>query len=124
VNARVIELPAGLAGDEPGGSNEEASAAARRELLEETGYEAAELRQVFEGVTSAGVTDESTTFFVARRLKKVNDKLGVGQEAITLHEVPLADLDGWLSKQMQAGTKVDGRVLAGVYLLRREFGLS
>jgi 8-oxo-dGTP pyrophosphatase MutT (NUDIX family) len=36
--ARVIELPAGLAGDEPGSRHEALIEAARRELLEETGY--------------------------------------------------------------------------------------
>src|SRR5215217_1288754 len=36
----VIELPAGLAGDEAGHEQEDLLTAARRELLEETGYEA------------------------------------------------------------------------------------
>src|SRR5262245_57499864 len=39
----VIELPAGLAGDVEGSETEELVAAARRELLEETGYEASEM---------------------------------------------------------------------------------
>ena len=38
VHARTIELPAGIIGDEPGDANETSAAAARRELLEETGY--------------------------------------------------------------------------------------
>jgi ADP-ribose pyrophosphatase len=39
VGRRVIELPAGLAGDDPALPGEELADAARRELLEETGYE-------------------------------------------------------------------------------------
>src|SRR5689334_13508981 len=37
---RVIELPAGLVGDEAGNEKESLVEAARRELLEETGFEA------------------------------------------------------------------------------------
>ena len=46
VDASVIELPAGLAGDLPNYSGEELVAAAKRELLEETGYEAAHWKMV------------------------------------------------------------------------------
>ena len=42
VGKRVIELPAGLAGDVSGQEDEELASAARRELLEETGYAADE----------------------------------------------------------------------------------
>src|SRR5205085_12602765 len=38
VGARGIELPAGLAGDAAGEESEALAAAARRELLQETGY--------------------------------------------------------------------------------------
>ena len=40
VKARVLELPAGLVGDAPGEGSEPSIEAARRELLEETGYAA------------------------------------------------------------------------------------
>ena len=42
VNRRVIDLPAGLSGDGP--ESEELVTAARRELIEETGYEARRLK--------------------------------------------------------------------------------
>src|ERR1700722_17662471 len=40
VHVRTIELPAGIIGDEPGNCGESHAEAARRELLEETGYAA------------------------------------------------------------------------------------
>src|SRR5688572_20554979 len=57
----VIELPAGLVGDEAGHEQEALSDAARRELLEETGYEAAAMEFLAEGAPSAGITDEIIT---------------------------------------------------------------
>src|SRR5437588_9174907 len=62
VGKNVIELPAGLAGDDHGAQNmsngEELIDAARRELLEETGYEAQSMELLTEGTPSAGITDE------------------------------------------------------------------
>jgi ADP-ribose pyrophosphatase len=119
VDARVIELPAGLVGDEAEAGGEPLLEAARRELLEETGYEAASVQEVFTGVTSAGLTDETTTFVLASGLRKVSDSIGVGDEQIELHLAPLDELDTWLDRWQGSGRKVDARVLAGVYLLRR-----
>ncbi|MEC8160118.1 MAG: NUDIX hydrolase, partial [Planctomycetota bacterium] len=58
VQASVIEFPAGLAGDIEGKRNESLEAAARRELLEETGFEAQNMTEIFTGPSSAGLTDE------------------------------------------------------------------
>jgi ADP-ribose pyrophosphatase len=46
VGARVIELPAGLAGDAKGHEKEDLADAARRELLEETGYVARRMERL------------------------------------------------------------------------------
>ena len=119
VAANVIELPAGLAGDEPGASTEDLMEAARRELLEETGYEAAQMKQVFAGVTSAGITDELITFFVARGLTKKGSGGGTGHEKITLHHVPLTQFDEWLVHKLHAGCMADARLYTGIYLLRQ-----
>lgn len=119
VGARVIEIPAGLAGDDAGAEGEPLDAAARRELLEETGYEAEEMLELLSTVASAGLTDEEMTLFLARGLRKTTSGGGVAGENITIHEAPLADLDRWLAEKQQAGIKVDGRVLAAAYILLR-----
>src|SRR6478672_1057017 len=70
VGARVIELPAGLAGDVAGQEAEDLATAALRELLEETGYEADVMTEVGAGAASAGMTDEIITLFLAAGLRK------------------------------------------------------
>lgn len=119
VGSRVIELPAGLAGDDKEHRGEDLAAAARRELLEETGYESARFEQVAEGPPSAGMTDEIITFFVARGLRKTGEAKGDGSEDITVHEVPLGKIDGWLADRQQEGRRVDLKVYAGLYFARR-----
>src|SRR5215213_8200947 len=52
VGRNVIELPAGLVGDEPGRADEALEAAARRELIEETGYDAHRLIPIANCATS------------------------------------------------------------------------
>lgn len=119
VRARVVEFPAGLAGDIAGAEDEHLEEAARRELLEETGYEAAEIHHTFDGTSSAGMTDEVVSFFVAGGLRKVAEGGGDESEEIELHEVALADIDGWLRERQQAGCMIDSRIYAGLYLLLR-----
>jgi ADP-ribose pyrophosphatase len=53
LDARVLDLPMGLSGDVHGAEGEDMREAARRELLEETGYEAAGLELLGQGPTSA-----------------------------------------------------------------------
>jgi ADP-ribose pyrophosphatase len=111
----VIELPAGLAGDVAGQETEELAAAARRELLEETGYEAGEMIYLAEGAASAGITDEVITLFRATGLQKTGTGEGDGSEDITVHEVPLADVRRWLEERRTAGSLIDLKVFAGLY---------
>ena len=71
VGRRVIEIPAGLAGDIEGKENESLTAAAKRELSEETGYEAQRMEYLTEGPSSAGLSTEVISFFRAAELEKV-----------------------------------------------------
>src|SRR5207249_1185457 len=112
---RVIEIPAGLAGDADGHENEELLLAAQRELREETGYEADQWQQVGEGVTSAGMSDEIVTLFLATKLTKVCDAPGDGSEEITLHEVEIGSVESWLKTQMRDGALVDLKVYSALY---------
>ena len=110
----VIELPAGLAGDSAGLEGEPLEQAARRELLEETGYEAREMIRLLEGASSAGITDETVTLFLARHLTRVSDGGGSGGECITVHEVPVKELIPWLLKQIAAGKTLDLKLFSGL----------
>jgi ADP-ribose pyrophosphatase len=115
----VIELPAGLVGDEPGGEAESLATAARRELLEETGFVAEDLECVAEGPPSPGITDELITFVSAKDVRRVEKGGGVGSEQIDVHVVPMADLHQWLDDQRAGGKAVDIKIYAGLYALAR-----
>ena len=65
VHARTIELPAGIIGDQAGCSNESQAEAARRELLEETGYAADNFVSLMTGPSCSGLTSERVTLFRA-----------------------------------------------------------
>jgi ADP-ribose pyrophosphatase len=117
VGGPVIELPAGLVGDRPDEADEDLATAARRELLEETGYEARQIRPLAAGPPSAGLSSEVVTFLLAADLRRVGPGGGDEHEAITVHEVPLAGVPDWLAGQARAGRLVDPKVYAGLYLL-------
>jgi ADP-ribose pyrophosphatase len=119
VGKKVVELPAGLSGDDEGGKDEPLEMSARRELLEETGYEATAMERLFEGPPSAGVTSEIVTFFLATGLVKRHEGGGVGHEEITAHAVSLGAVEEWLTARERAGSLVDVKVFAGLYFAHR-----
>ena len=117
VAAPVIELPAGLVGDEPGTENEAARTAAARELEEETGYRAGSLEWVGHGPSSAGLSSEIIHFFTARELTRVGPGGGTGNEDITVLTVALAEVDEWLAARVDDGCLIDPKVYAGLWWL-------
>ena len=116
LDAPVVELPAGLVGDEAGKETESLEDAARRELLEETGYECTDIRRLTTGTTSPGITDDRLTVFHATGLRRVAEGGGVEGEGITVHEVPLAGLDTWLGERERGGSLIDLKIHAGLRL--------
>ncbi len=113
VDGRVIDLPAGLAGDVE--ATEELATAAQRELLEETGYDARRFVRLADSPTSPGLTTETVTFFRATNLKKVAEGGGVEGEDIEIHAVKLSRIDAWLRRQARAGKHIDCKVFAGLH---------
>ena len=111
----VIEYPAGLVGDEHD-VDETFEAAARRELLEESGYEAGELQFLLRGPSSPGSSTEVVSFYLARDARKVREVAGVGQERIDVHRVSLHGASAWLDEKAASGVLVDPRVYLGVHL--------
>ena len=105
-----LEIPAGLVGDDDGAENEEATAAAARELEEETGYRADDLQVLGEFYSSPGMVSESFTLLIARDLTKVSEGGGVEGENIAIHRVPIAQLSNFVADWREAGHGVDVRI--------------
>jgi ADP-ribose pyrophosphatase len=101
------ELPAGRV--DPG---ENALAGAKRELLEETGYRAAQWKQALFFYPSPGFLDETMTVYLARGLKT-----GAAQpeedESIECHLVPLSKA----LQMVRSGEICDGKTISAVLWL-------
>jgi ADP-ribose pyrophosphatase len=119
VHARTMELPAGIIGDEASNGDEIHADAARRELMEETGYEAGHIETLTHGPASSGLTSETVTLFLATKLRRIGAGGGVAHEEITVHEVPLNDIHDWLEAKAKLGILVDPKVYAGLYFIGR-----
>jgi len=119
VHTRTIELPAGIIGDEAGCSNESHAEAARRELREETGYDAGHIEFLTTGPASGGLTSEVVTLFRASQLRRVGAGGGIAHEKITVHEVPLSEVAAWLGAKAQTGILIEPKIYAGLYFLFR-----
>lgn len=100
----LIEIPAGRL--EPGESPDET---ARRELAEETGFEADEIRNVLTFYTAPGYTSEKLYLYVARELRSVESKPDLDED-IHLMEVSLAEAVRLIEK----GEIKDGKTVAAL----------
>jgi ADP-ribose pyrophosphatase len=118
VGTTVIEMPAGLAGDIVGSENEDLSEAARRELLEETGYACAEMTWIGKGPSSAGLTSEIIDFYLATGLRREGNGGGDETESIEVHHVKLSELREWLASCEARGALVEPKIYSGLYLAK------
>ncbi len=116
----VIELPAGLAADTETFKNETLAEAARRELWEETGYEAESIDFLTEGPLNPGISTHQLTVFRARGLRKTGPGGGDETENILVHEIALTEVPAWLELRRTQGIAVDPKVYAALFLLTCE----
>ena len=93
--------------------------AARRELIEETGFAAHSLEPIMDCPSSAGMTDEIVSFIRAGGLERVGPGGGDDSEDIEVHAVPLAEIDGWLEERHRRGIPLDPKIFAALYWLGR-----
>ena len=107
----LLELPAGRLEE-----SEEAEKAARRELKEETGYTAEDLKHFFDFYTTPGYSTECLHLYLARGLKEGEQELEEG-EFLSLREVPLEDIP----EMIMAGSIKDSKTLIGLLTYLQQY---
>ena len=117
LGSRTIEMPAGLVGDDH--AQDTLVDAARRELIEETGWSPGRVDVLLVGPTSSGMSNERIAFVRARDLTKVGEGGGVGSEDITVHAVPRSDAPRWLMQKQAEGYELDLKLWAGLWMIDR-----
>lgn len=116
VKANCIEFPAGLVADID--KEETPQISAQRELLEETGYQAVSMSDGEDMYSSAGLTDELTTVFVAYGCEKVAEGGGDDTEDITVHVVPLEEIYDWINKMRGEGKAISSNIFYGLNFVK------
>ena len=114
VNARVIDWPAGLVGDE--GENDPA-ATAKKELEEEAGFRCERVELLARGPSSPGITSEIVSLYRAYDLSHVGKGGGVGGEKITVQLVPRGNIERWLREREREGVLVDLKLWGGLHFM-------
>jgi ADP-ribose pyrophosphatase len=115
LGARTIEMPAGLVGDDH--AQDTLADAARRELIEETGWSPARVDVLLVGPTSSGMSNERIAFVRALELEQVGDGGGVDSEDIVVHRVPRAAAPAWLMRKQAEGFELDLKLWAGLWMI-------
>jgi ADP-ribose pyrophosphatase len=108
---RCLELPAGLIGDEAGREDDGPLEAARRELIEETGYDCAGIESLGEYYSSPGMVTESFTLVRATGLTRVGEGGGLEDEDIIVHRVPRAQIAEFVAAKRAEGLGIDVKIL-------------
>ncbi len=111
----VIQFPAGLL-DRKGETEEEA---ARRELLEETGYKAGKLIPIVSVPLCPALTSTQATHFFAPEVEYIGGEEKDIAEEIEVLKLPVAKLGNFLLN-LPENTKLDLRVVGILWVLERE----
>jgi 8-oxo-dGTP pyrophosphatase MutT (NUDIX family) len=106
--ASTLEIPGGMV--DPGESEEEA---ARRELLEETGYRARRWRRLGAVDPNPAILTNRCGTWLAEELEKVQEPEGDGDEEIVVEHALLAELPALVAR----GEITHSLVVAAFYLL-------
>jgi ADP-ribose pyrophosphatase len=113
-NRDMWELPAGRIDE-----GEDALTAAKRELVEETGYSASEWKPALYYYASPGFLDETMSIFAARDLRKGKAR-PEEDEFITCRLLPLSQAVQWV----MSGKVQDGKAIAGILWAAQKFHIS
>lgn len=112
IGRELLEVPAGKR--DVAGEATEVTAA--RELAEEVGRAAGRIDLLARFYNSPGFSDEFTWLYLARDLTVVDlDPQGVEEQAMTVEEVRLADIDDLIAR----GELVDAKTIIGLTLTAR-----
>lgn len=115
VGRELLEIPAGKL-DEAGESPEDC---ARRELEEETGYEAENLEKLVTYVASPGFTDEAVHVFLSTKLTRISDPPSDDEgEPISIEWIPVDDIPS----AIEAGRVIDAKTIIGLLMFRLRLG--
>ncbi len=114
-----IELPAGLVGDID--KNETIIDAIKKELLEETGYEASNIKILVENlVSSGGLTSEKSILALAEMydLKIKSEPVTDGGVIVDRIEVKTDKVFHFINDMQNKGFFISAQILAGLFLLQ------
>lgn len=120
INNQLWELPAGtVEGHEENHrmqADESSETCAARELLEETGYQAGELKKVAECYAMPGSSDELMHIFFAHNLTKYEQSLDEGEVISEIRSFSLSEIESLISK----GEIRDAKTLIGLFYALRQ----
>ena len=123
LNSYVIEFPAGL-----NDKGETLLNAARRELIEETGYTSETFELMAEGPVSSGLSSEVLTVFLAREALPASPELRAKYpieetESIELVRTPLMSAYETIVKYQSQGDVVDLKLYGFIELARKKINM-
>ena len=114
IKRTVIELPIGLT-DKKGEAD---MAAAKRELLEETGYTARKFEKLLVGPFNPGLVSDHLVIYLARGARRVQKPEHENGEEIKVLTVPLKKIRRFLLHPPR-GVLVDWKIFSALYQLQK-----